>query len=61
MSRMLRGHVSVRPDAWKRGCAEWKAIREELVAAQPDRTVTALQVSLEQARRRIEREEAGER
>jgi endo-beta-N-acetylglucosaminidase D len=56
-ARAALGDAMTRIEAWKRGCEEWARIRVELMS-QRGASVRALDVSLEQARRRIAREQS---
>jgi hypothetical protein len=44
-------------EAWQRECAEWLAIRDELVGARAGKIVTAHQVTVEQRKRQLARGE----
>ena len=44
-------------ERWAKQDAEWRAIRDEMIAARPDDGVTAYQVSLEQRKRMLARGE----
>jgi hypothetical protein len=51
------GGVLTPRERWAAECAEWQAIKAELIASRPDEIVTAHQVTLEHKKRALARGE----